>query len=878
MENTAVPIKKKKIGKFWKYLIRIFLSILIFFVVLIGTATLIIYFSQEKIKKFIVSEINKELKTEIKVKDVDLSLFHKFPFVSLTFTDVTAKDAITSTNKGDLLIAEHVYLQFNIWDLFTKDYKIKRIDIKNATLTLLVYKDSTDNYHFWKADTTKSNDKFSFDLQKVVLDNVNLRYINFAADQDYSALAKDMVVKGKFRNDDYSMYVNGDLFINYINITGVKYLPSKNSTIDLVLHVNEKSSTYTFKEGGVNIGNLKFDLTGDLIYTDIKHNLSLKITGADLKLQSFLDEIPKNYRKYFEKYKGKGEFYFNAAIVGSFAGKDDPVITIDFGISKGEIIQSESDISLENVSFTGKFTNGYKKDLSTSQLEIKNFYAVLKSGIFSGNLLVKNFTKPSIELIMNAKMDLKDLHEFLKPENITSLSGSMDLKVSFRGTPDASTGFTAQDFLNSKTSGTLKISNTELTLKDDPRKYTNINGDYVFNNNDLVVNKMSGKILSSDFSLKGYFRNLLSYLFLKDQPLMIDADLISVNTNLDELLKSNTNNKDSAYKLTFSNKLNVKLNVDIGKLTFNKFSSTSISGKVLLKDMQLLISPLSFSAVDGKMTGLVMIDGSQKNKLLISCEAKITDVNITKLFYEFNNFGQTSLKDENLKGSITSEIQFASVWSKELKPDMDKIYAKANITIKDGELLNYAPMKGLSKFIKVNALNDVKFATLHNQIEIKNKTITFPAMDIKSTAIDIVASGEHKFDNSINYSIKLLLSELMARKAKSAKKENEEFGVVEDDNLGKTALYILVTGTVDNPVYKYDAKGVRAKIAVSVIKEKQNLKTILNDEFGWFKKDTALTKKNKDKKVMLTPKDKEKEKIKKQEDGKFIIEWGDTVK
>ena len=197
MENTAVPIKKKKIGKFWKYLIRIFLSILIFFVVLIGTATLIIYFSQEKIKKFIVSEINKELKTEIKVKDVDLSLFHKFPFVSLTFTDVTAKDAITSTNKGDLLIAEHVYLQFNIWDLFTKDYKIKRIDIKNATLTLLVYKDSTDNYHFWKADTTKSNDKFSFDLQKVVLDNVNLRYINFAADQDYSALAKDMVVKGK---------------------------------------------------------------------------------------------------------------------------------------------------------------------------------------------------------------------------------------------------------------------------------------------------------------------------------------------------------------------------------------------------------------------------------------------------------------------------------------------------------------------------------------------------------------------------------------------------------------------------------------------------------------------------------------------------------
>ena len=369
----------------------------------------------------------------------------------------------------------------------------------------------------------------------------------------------------------------------------------------------------------------------------------------------------------------------------------------------------------------------------------------------------------------------------------------------------------------------------------------------------------------------------MAYLFLKDQKLMIDANLVSVNTDLNELLTSNSSNKDSTYKLQFSDKMDVKLNVDIGKLSFNKFSSASITGKVRLKNMQLLISPLSFNSMEGKTSGLIMIDGSQKNVLLISCEAKITDVNITKLFYEFGNFGQTSLKDENIKGIVTADVQFASVWSNELKPEMDKIYTKADITIKEGELLNYAPMKGLSKFLKVSDLNDVKFATLHNQVEIKDKTIHIPAMDIKSSAIDIVASGEHNFDNHINYSIKLLLSDLMAKKARKAKIENDEFGVVEDDNVGKTCLYILVTGTVDNPVYKYDAKGVKAKIAVRAIEEKQTLKTILNDEFGWFKKDTAVAKKQKDKKEIKRPKDKDKEKLKMQEDGKFIIDWGDTL-
>jgi len=877
MENIPVPVPKKKNKRYWKYIKRILLSIVIFFFTLIITASIIIYFSQEKIKKLIVSEINKQLATEIKVKDVELSLFQKFPNVSLTFTDVTAKDAITSTNKGNLLVAEDVYLQFSIWDLFVKDYKIKKIEVKNGTLNLLVFKDGTDNYHFWKPDTTSSNESFSFDLQKVVLDNVNLHYYNFSANQDYFILAKDLVVKGKFKSDNYSVYVNGNMFVNYINVTGIKYFTDKNSTIDLVMNVNEKTNTYSFTEGGINLGNLKFDITGNVVYSDTKQTLNLKIDGADLKLQSFLDEIPKEYRKYFKDYEGKGEFYFKSTIIGSIAGSDIPEFKVDFGISKGKIIQSKSDISLEDVSFTGEFTNGNKRTLSSSVLKIKKFSTMLNSGTFSGDLTITNLARPNIDLILNAKMNLKDLQDFLKLEQVTSLTGQMDMKVSFKGSLDSSS-FTVKNFIDSKTSGTLKITKAELTLKDDLRKYSNINGDFEFSNNDLVVKKLTGNIFSSDFLVKGYFRNLLAYLFLKDQKLMIDADLTSANTDLDELLKSTATASDSAYKLTLSDKMDVKLDVNIGKLNFNKFNSTSIVGKVRLKNMQLLVSPLSFFSMDGKSSGLVMIDGSQKNKLLISYDGKITDVNINKLFTEFGNFGQKSLVDNNLKGTVTADIQFASVWSNDLKPDMDKIFAKADIMIKDGELLNYAPMKGLSRFLKVADLNDVKFATLHNQIEIKNKTIYIPTMVIKSSAIDITASGEHTFDNKINYSIKLLLSDIMAKKAKKAKPENEEFGVVEDDNLGKTSLYILITGTVDNPVYKYDAKGVKAKIAASVLTEKQTLKTILNEEFGWFKKDSAIVKKPKNKLEKIKPKgSKEKEDLKKQEEGKFIIEWGDSL-
>lgn len=874
--------------RYWKYIKRILLSIFIFFLLLIGSAVVIVYFYQDSIKKFIVDQINKQLTTEIQVKEVEISVFQKFPNISLTFTDVSAKDAIKSPNKGNLLKADYIYLQFSIWDLYSKNYRIRKIEVKNAFINLIVFKDGSDNYHFWKVDTT-SNESFSFDLQKLLFNNVAIRYKDFSANQDYSCIAKDIAIKGKFGSDQYTMYANGDLFVNYVNVSGINYFPLKSSTINLVLNVNQNTGTCTFTEGSINIGppagGLKFDVAGNVVYGEKQESIDLTVKGAELKLQSFINEIPVEYKKYFDDYKGKGEFYFQAGIKGSIAGNNIPVIKVDFGIKDGQFIQKKSDISLENVSFTGEFTNGNEKTINSSILKIKDFRSKLKSGTFKGDLIIKNFAQPELDLVMDMKMDIKDLQEFLKVDTISSVTGNMEMKVSFKGKVNSSGSFTTKDFINSKTSGTLKIINVDFAFKNDTKKCTGINGEFQFSNNDLIVDKLSGKVLSSDFSLKGYFRNLLSYLFLKDQKLLIDADLTSVNIDLDELLENKTtstpvgmDSHDTTYKLSFSDKLDLKLNINIGKLDFKKFNATGISGKVRMKNKQLLINPLTFSSMDGETEGLVMIDGSQKEKLLISCDAKIKNVNITKLFYEFGNFGQNSMKDENLKGIVTSDVQFASIWSNDLKPDQDKIYAKADIKIEEGELLNYAPMKGLSKFLKINDLSDVKFTTLHNQIEIKNKTIYFPAMEIKSSAIDIIASGEHTFNNVINYKIKIRLSDLLAKKAKKAKPENEEFGVVEDDGLGKTSLFILVTGTVDNPVYKYDAKGVKEKIVVSFIKEKQTLKTILNEEFGWFKKDSTIVNKTKEQKNIIKPKNKEKEGLKKQEEGKFIIEWDEENK
>jgi hypothetical protein len=358
-------------------------------------------------------------------------------------------------------------------------------------------------------------------------------------------------------------------------------------------------------------------------------------------------------------------------------------------------------------------------------------------------------------------------------------------------------------------------------------------------------------------------KNVLAYSFSDDADINVDANLEAGNFDMNEFLldQKESSKYDTVYNIHFSPRMNFILNTKVGHLVFRKFEANNIAGTFQLKNQKLIGDPISFATMDGTVLASGMIDGTNDSILLVTCNASLKKLNITKLFSELEDFGQSTMTHENLKGIGTAEIQFASVWKSDLTVDLNRIYVRSNMTVEKGELIKFEPMKALSKYIEVSELEDIKFPTMQNQIEIKNQKIYIPKMNIQSSALDLTLSGTHTFNNDIDYHIKVLMSDILFQKARKAKKENSEFGVVEDDNSGKTSLFISMSGTVDDPVFKYDKQGAKQNLKENMTEEKHTLKQILKDEFGWFKRDTTLVKKDK-------PKD----------DGKFIIKWDDDEK
>ncbi len=808
----------------------------------------IVYFYEAEVKQLLVGEINKQLLTPIKVKNIDLSLIKKFPNASLVFSEVSANSVQPTDSshqfKENLFEAKRIYLQFNLLDIFHKKYHINQIDIEDSKLNLLVTKEGIDNFHFWKKSSDSAASPFQLKLEQIKVQNAEVIYQNDAIAQLYSIIIKESELIGNFSESSYSLQTQGQYYVDELRIDKTIYLKRKSISMsgNLEVTANEK---YAFQDIDIKVNDLQFGISGNVIIPEKSNTaLDLKIIGKNLDIETLISLLPDEFRKKLNTYSSSGLFYFDAKIKGETSAHSSPLFTANFGIQNGEIEEGISDLNLENIALSGSYSNGKSRNAAGSQLNIKNFSAQLGAGKVVGNFSIVNFNNPYLKVVADAALNLSQVKQFLKLDTLEKCSGQLRIDIDFSGNTKHIRQFSGEDFAKTTTQGSLTLEQGNIKFVGAKHSFESLNASLLFNNNDIVVNECNGKIMDSDFALKGFFRNALAAAFNNDEKLFIEASLSSKMVNLDQLLASNESsvNSDDEAALKFSKRINFNLNVEIRNLVFKRFEASNIKGAVKLLDQKMALSPVTFNTMDGTVMANGFIDGTSDDGFKTLCDADLRNINISKLFYEFENFGGSTLTDKNLKGKASSTVQFAGNFSPSLKPNTESIVSRFDLSIENGELLNFEPLRKLSRFISLSELNNIRFASLKNSIEVKKRSIAIPKMEIQNSALNLSMAGTHSFDNVVDYHFKLLLNELLAKKARKAKPENEEFGSIEEDGLGlgKTAIYISMIGPLENPKISYDKSGFKLQMKQNVSSEKQNLKSILKNEFGWFKNDSTV--------------------------------------
>ena len=814
---------------------------------------------KDEIRSYVISEINKEIEVKINVRTAEFSILRKFPFISIVFTDVvvlSGKDfdqtQFTGISTDTLFNASRIYLQFNLFEILRKDYQIRKVHAVNGKINILVDNQGNGNFQILKERGKGNKSTLTFGLDGVKLSGFSWQFMNLVKEIHSEGQINQLALKGKFSQNSFSLNSLASLYIKSFKREEIEY--ASKLKLDSRLILNVRDSVYTISRGDLSLNGLNFK-TGGSFTTGIKTFLDFKIAGENLNIKSLITTLPI-HNEVITKLSPTGKAEILIKIIGEVSNTLVPSIKAAFKISNGKVFLPELNSNINNITIKGTYSNGSNHNASTSRLNLNEYSINYRNNLLNGKLSIDNFLSPFLSASTSGSIIAKDLSDILKINGLHLEKG-----IIF---PDLSVNINLESFRN------FNIHNISANGINGNLEFKEISGKTPFS--ELPLDLLEGKIRMEDemwfpeFQIKLGKNNISANLevnnfwehFVNNSKIPeIYGEIVSEYLSITDFLSKSSSTDEMDFRLPDSIVLNLHCKVD--SFIYGKFLALDLETWFKYNPGLLSTSYLKMQTMAGTVSAHGAIIADKRGLMFLRASGALQNININKLFYAFNNFGQDFILAENLKGSVSGKIDFSAFISPKLELLTKNLTAQSEFVIIDGELINFEPITELSSFVKLSELQHIKFSTLKNSILIKDEKVYIPQMDINSSAFNITISGTHGFNNYFEYKLRLSLSEILASKAKKAKKENDEFGIIEDNGKGSTNLYLSLEGTPEDFKIKYDKKEAIIKIKSDLKEEKKLLKAILKEELGLFKKDTVSAgNKNKN-----------------SDQDQFIMDWGD---
>jgi len=841
---------------------------------------------EDRIANYAIRELNQQIRTPVRAEKINFTLLRKFPDASIRFRNAYvssvkedyAENQFHELNTDTLLFAEEIYLQFKLIPLIKDQYIIQEVQVNKGKLNIYTDLEGNDNYRFWKKTETTHASNFRVELQQVKISDVNFLNSNLAKKTNITGELKKLILNGDLTSDKYILDFTLDGKIKQYTSNNIDYLSDKEFSVKS--KINVAGNNLNIIKSNLLIEELGFIVDGNIINEE-NFNLDLEITGKDLNVENLFKSMsflfPSNYTSDI-KVKGKLTFY--SEIIGPFSNTQIPRINAEFSISDGWMSTHFSNQKFENINLKGYFSNGTKKIAESAILKFENVSVDYGNSKCNGNFQILNLSHPQVNYQLNAELNIRDLIPFIKSQKLNYYSGIISINTKIWGSQQKLFNITKNDILNWGFEGTIGLNEIMLELNNKDISIKHLNGNINLTNY-LFLNNLSLVISGNELNIKGRVDNFREYLLTENAKLWMDLNVYSGNLTIDSFLYNKNQDEkshDSAMYI-LPDKIYLKSKFWFDKFAYNKFSATNMLGDLIYKPGSLLFNT-EFSSMGGNIKGDGFIEQQNDMNYSVRINSVMEQIDIRNLFYCFNNFGQTYIQDKHLKGQLNGTANYYSLFDSYFEVNKGTILAESDVKIMNGELINFEPMLGLSNFIEVKELEHIKFSTLENQVFIRNSEVMIPKMDIFSSALNVSGSGIHRFDNQFNYKVNVELSDLLLNNSRYREPEFEEH-IITDDGLNRTKIYLTIEGTPDDYHISYDRKGAVGALKDKLSDEKVELKSLLREEFGLFRRDTlpVIPEEKKKRELFIQWEESDTDttdsiiKEKKEKNGKFVIEW-----
>lgn len=826
-EGGPVLQEKKQPSKRFTWIKRIFVGLLALVALLFSGLVIAVTVYEDEIATFALQTVQGNLKTKSSIREADLTLWNNFPSVSIRFKDVYVEE--NSKAHDTLLFAKELYLSFDIVDLFSGKYNIDEIEAKDGSFNMRVDRKGLVNWDVWKPDTSSTpNEKFRIHLEDIVGENISYLYEDEQEKTFIDVKLNELQASGKFTEKQFILDIETKAFMNVLYAGETEMLRKRKIGLDSEMQVNLDNNTFVIQTGELLLEEVPLNVTGSLDYGD-HPSIDLHIAETELELKEGILLLPNSMQVQLQPYAPSGNVKFNFDMSGPF---ENLAISSKFSVKDGELVEINSGVDLHSIQLDAN----YVLKEGTDSVTIANFQSVLGTGTLSANGSIRNLSDPVLNLAVNAETNLGDVKSFFGWDSLAVCDGQISAQSTIQGKIAFQEADSTFDWSQLHLNGRAQVTDGSFQWATSNGLFKNINGVFLLNGSDARVEQLNFNINDNNCNFSGDFYSIIPFFTTDNAVLTVQANLYSNRLDLEKLLSA-AGSSDSELQIALPTTVKLNLTTQIDQFLFKSFNASNIKGTVNYANGSLTISPLSMNLANGSLAADFSLFPTSNGQFGVTCTGALNNIDIQQSFLLFDNFGQSYLTQNNIKGNATVLADFQTTLASDLSVLPNSIKSDLQVNIENGELNDVESFQYLIAYIKGNKwiaplmkedefaekLRHIKFSTLQNSIHIENSIITFPLMDIESSAMSITMGGTHSFDNVLDYRIGFDLKEVLLKASSTA-----------GDKSGRQ-IYLYMRGPIDNLEFGLDKDALRSDRVSAKLIEKEKLNRIFTNAFSWRK-------------------------------------------
>jgi hypothetical protein len=838
MEVPPIYAPKPKPPRPWwrKLLLGLLFSLLSLLLVLVVIAA----FFDRQVSQQLVAEINKSLKTELRVGDASLSLLSDFPAASINLSEVQLNDALG----GKLLVAKALSFRFDLLSLFSDDLKVHAFQLRDGAIRVVVNRSGKSNTDIFKevksAKKPAAESTLHLAIEQAELRNIAILYDNVPTQQAVEMRVEQASAQGNFSAQQFRLSSQADLRIQRLDSDSSRYLAGEKLSYDAVLAVDLKRGVYGLQNVELTLGGNTFNVEGLAVSKPDATELNFKLSSQEGDISMIANLLPGGYHEYFREFQSTGNYSCSGTVKGRLSKTETPAIGFEVALRDGKVSSEKLQSPLRNVSFRARYN---AQPDGSGEFELADFKGDFGGQPLSFSLKVNQLDDPIIDFRANGAVPLEAAYGLFDNDLISGGDGLLRLnRLTVQGRYADMTSMRTVSQVNA--SGEIQFDKAALTYNKVPLLAET--GFLRLEDNTFQLDSFVLRAGKSDFTLQGAAKNLLPVLFsdslnTTDALLEFDAKLRSQNFDVDQIIElfsvqttvSQAGGEAQLDSLKQENNAERSLRMDKLKGTFeasiNGFKYGKIEGKNFAGRLDFDHNNLNIRGNTSAMQGELALDGNARFDLDPSLKMRITarNLDLQTMLMQCENFGQEVITEENMRGRLSGRVVLWTYWNATGEFDMKRLRALADIQATNGELQKVKMFEDFSTFIHLEDLRRIRFTDLQNYLEIKDQKVYIPVMFLQSNALNMTLSGDQSFDNDIDYKIKVNAGQVLLNRLKKHDSDLDPL----PEKKGGFNLYYSIVGNLDKYEMKRKKKTVKAEFERSEARKLQIAQAI-DTEFG----------------------------------------------